>query len=178
MASASQTKLLTELLNLESVRVIKYQNLSGIGLILHLESLTREASCGRCGQKSQKIHQNHPYLVKDLPMSGQPVYLEVNRRQFKCENCEKPFSEELKFVKKRRKYTSRLAREIVKQVLGDDIKTVAENNDVSSEEIETMLKDQAAELLSEKPSGLKKLGIDEIAKRKRSGKLLCSADRY
>ncbi len=98
--------------------------------------------------------------------------------QFKCENCEKPFSEELKFVKKRRKYTSRLAREIVKQVLGDDIKTVAENNDVSSEEIETMLKDQAAELLSEKPSGLKKLGIDEIAKRKRSGKLLCSADRY
>ncbi len=102
-------------------------------------------------------------------MSGQPVYLEVNRRQFKCENCEKPFSEELKFVKKRRKYTSRLAREIVKQVLGDDIKTVAENNDVSSEEIETMLKDQASELLSKKPSGLKKLGIDEIALVKGQG---------
>ncbi len=160
MASASQTKLLTELLNLESVKVTKYQNLPGIGLILHLEPLTRKASCDRCGQKSQKIHQNHRYLVKDLPMSGQPVYLEVNRRQFKCENCKKPFSEELNFVKKRRKYTSRLATEIIRQVLADDIKTVAENNDVSSEEIETMLKDRAKELTREKPLGLRKLGID------------------
>ena len=94
MGSASQTKLLTELLNLESVQVTKYIIIPGIGLILHLESLTREAFCDRCGQKSQKIHQNHRYLVKDLPISGQPVYLEVNRRQFKGENCKKPFSEE------------------------------------------------------------------------------------
>lgn len=164
MRLVSKTKLLTEILNIESVKVTKYQNLSGIGLILHLEALTKEASCARCGQKSQKVHQNHRYLVKDLPISGQKVYLEVNRRQFKCFHCGKPFSEELDFVKKRRKYTSRLATEIVRQVLADDIKTVAENNDVSTEEIETMLKDQAAELLSEKPSGLiKNLGIDEIA---------------
>ena len=156
MTSVSEIKLLTELLNLEAVRVTKYQNISGIGLIFHLEALKKQASCDRCGQKSQKIHQNHRYLVKDLPISGQPVYLEVNRRQFKCENCKKPFSEELNLVKKRRKYTSRLATEIVRQVLADDIKTVAENNDVSSEEIETMLKDRAKELRREKPLGLRK----------------------
>lgn len=169
MASASQTKLLTDLLNIESVKVTKYQNLAGIGLILHLESLIKEAFCDRCGNKSQKIHQNHRYLVKDLPISGQAVYLEVNRRQFKCENCKKPFSEELKFVKKRRKYTSRLATEIIRQVLADDLKTVAENNDVSSEEIETMLKDRAEELRKKKPLGLRKLGIDEIALVKGQG---------
>ena len=45
MTSEAEIKLLTEILNLESVRVTKYQKLSGIGLILHLESLTREASC-------------------------------------------------------------------------------------------------------------------------------------
>ena len=66
----------------------------------------------------------------------------------------------------------------MRQVLADDIKTVAENNDVSTEEIETMLLDYAAELKEEKPLGLKKLGIDEIAKRQRSRKLLRSADRY
>ena len=169
MTSAPQTKLLTELLNLESVKVTKYQNISGIGLILHLESLTREAACDRCGQKSKKIHQNHRYLVKDLPMSGQTVYLEVNRRQFKCDRCSKPFSEEFNFVKKRRQYTSRLATEIVRQVLADDIKTVAQNNDVSTEEIETMLRDKAQELVLEKPCGLKKLGIDEIALVKGQG---------
>ncbi len=163
MASPSQKKLLTEMLNLESVRVTRYQNISGIGLIIHLEALTKEAECDRCGQISHQVHQNHRYLVKDLPISGQAVYLEANRRQFKCKNCGKPFSEELDWVKKRRIYGSRLAREIVRQVLADDIKTVAENNDISAEEIETMLKDYARELKEEKPSGLKKLGIDEIA---------------
>jgi transposase len=169
MTSASQSKLLTELLNLELVKVTKYQNLPGIGLVFHLETLTKEALCDRCGTKSNKVHQNHHYLVKDLPISGQPVYLEVNRRQFKCENCGKPFSEEIKLVKKRRKYTSRLAKEIVRQVLADDLKTVAENNDVSSEEIETMLRDRAVELRESKPLQLKKLGIDEIALVKGQG---------
>ena len=162
MTSLSQAKLLTQILNLESVRVTKYRNLSGIGLIIHLEALTKEASCARCGQPSHQVHQNHRYLVKDLPISGQAIYLEVNRRQFKCNNCGKPFSEELDFVNKRRQYTSRLAKEIVRQVKPYDIKTVAENNDVSIEEIETMLKDYGRELKEEKPSGLKKLGLDEI----------------
>lgn len=72
-------------------------------------------------------------------------------------------------VKKRRTYTSRLAKEIVRQVLADDLKTVAENNDVSSEEIETMLRDRAVELRESKPLQLKKLGIDEIALVKGQG---------
>lgn len=117
MANSSKIKLLTELLNLESVRVIKYKNLPQVGLILHTEVLSKEANCTRCRNKSQRIHQNHRYLIKDLPISGQPVYLEINRRQFKCELCQKPFSEELNFVEKRRKYTTRLATEIVRQVL-------------------------------------------------------------
>ncbi len=169
MANSSKIKLLTELLNLESVRVIKYKNLPQVGLILHTEVLSKEANCTRCRNKSQRIHQNHRYLIKDLPISGQPVYLEINRRQFKCELCQKPFSEELNFVEKRRKYTTRLATEIVRQVLADDIKTVAQNNDVSTEEIETMLKDKARELKKEKPLLLKKLGIDEIALVKGQG---------
>ena len=101
MASSPKTKLLTELLNLKSLQVTKYKNLTQVGLILHTENLSKEAKCTRCGNLSQRVHQNHRYLVKDLPMSGQPVYLEINRRQFKCEFCQKPFSEELSFVKKR-----------------------------------------------------------------------------
>ena len=122
MPVSSKTKLLTELLNLELVQVTKYKNLPQVGLILHTEILSKEAKCTRCGNKSQRVHQNHRYLIKDLPISGQPVYLEINRRQFKCEFCQKPFSEELNFIKKRRKYTSRLATEIIRQVLADDIK--------------------------------------------------------
>ncbi len=64
MTSLSQAKLLTQILNLESVRVTKYRNLSGIGLIIHLEALTKKASCDRCGQASHQVHQNHRYLVQ------------------------------------------------------------------------------------------------------------------
>lgn len=95
MTSPSGQKLLTELLSLESVRVSKHDVLEGIGLVFHVESKMNTAVCNRCGEKSEKLHQNHYYLVKDLPISGQPVYLRVNRRQFKCKNCKKPFSEEL-----------------------------------------------------------------------------------
>jgi transposase len=44
-------------------------------------------------------------LVKDLPWGENFVFLEINRRQFKCEKCGKPFSEELEFVRKRRTYS-------------------------------------------------------------------------
>ncbi len=78
-------------------------------------------------------------LVKDLPISGQPVYLQVNRRQFKCDNCQKPFSEELDFVAKKRTYTKRLAENILEQLKEGDILNVSRRNDVTEEEIQRMI---------------------------------------
>lgn len=170
MSSKFYSKILTELVNLEGVKVTNYIQHEGVGIILHLSSERDEAICPRCGNLSHKIHQNHRYLIKDLPLLGQPVYLEINRRQFKCKICNKPFSEELDYVKRRRKYTYRLANNIVGQVLKNDIKSVAERNDVTPEEIETMLKDASHQLNHEKPIGLKRLGIDEIALIKGQGK--------
>lgn len=163
MTSKSGNKLLTELLNIEGVKVISKRQHEGIGIILQIESFNKESLCSICGTKSHRLHQNHRYLIKDLPFSGQPVYLEINRRQFKCEKCRKPFSEELNFVRKKRTYTNRLAKEIVKQVLENDIKSVVERTHVTTEEIETMLKDVSQECLKSKPTELKRLGIDEIA---------------
>ncbi|WP_347276481.1 transposase family protein [Chroococcidiopsis sp [FACHB-1243]] len=51
--------------------------------------------------------------MKDLPWGEKPVFLEVNRRQFKCEICKQPFSEELDFVSQKRTYTKRLAHQII-----------------------------------------------------------------
>ena len=46
----------------------------------------------------------------------QAVFLEINRRQFNCEKCQKPFSEKLDFVKSRRRYTKRLAAQTIEEV--------------------------------------------------------------
>ena len=169
MFSKKGIKLLTELLNLEGIKVISQRQHEGIGIILQLEPIGKESVCPRCQTKSQRVHQNHRYLVKDLPWGEKPVFLEINRRQFKCEKCRKPFSEELDFIRRRRTYTKRLASLILQEVLENDIHSVAKKSVVTTEEIERMLKDAASELLESKPSELKRLGIDEIALIKGKG---------
>ncbi len=163
-------KILTELVNIEDIKVISHRQHEGIGIILQVEPNKKESICPRCGTKSQRLHQNHRHIVKDLPWGEKPVYLEINRRQFKCEKCQKPFSEDFDFIGKRRTYTKRLARQIIKEVLDNDINSVASKGVVTTEEIERMLKDAESELIESKPSAVKRLGIDEIALIKGQGK--------
>ena len=163
MRTKKEIKFLTELLNIEGIKVISHRQHEGIGIILQVEGIGKESNCPRCGKKSHRLHQNHRYLVKDLPWGENFVFLEINRRQFKCEKCVKPFSEELELVRKRRTYTKRLGRAIIQEVLENDIHSVAKKGVVTTEEIERMLKDASKEYLKAKPSELKRLGIDEIA---------------
>nr|WP_144051088.1 ISL3 family transposase [Calothrix sp. PCC 6303] len=162
-------KVLTELLDLKDIKVTSQRIYNGIGIILQTESTKSYSICPHCGTKSEKLHQNHSHIIKDLPFSEKPVFLEVNRRQFKCYQCQKPFSEELYYAKKKRTYTNRLAQKIIQDVLESDIHSVASKGIVTTEEIERMLKDASEELCDSKPSNLKRLGIDEIALVKGKG---------
>jgi len=170
MLTKKEIQLLTEVLNLEGVKVNAKHQHEGIGIILGVESSEKTSVCQRCGLKSDKLHQNHRQIIKDLDWGGQAVFLEINRRQFNCEKCQKPFSEELEFVKSRRRYTKRLADQIIEEVLADDIKSVAKKGKVTEKEIERMLKDASVDLSKIKPIGLKRLGIDEITLIKGQGK--------
>jgi transposase len=155
--------ILDKFLNLEGTSIQGYRHLENVGIVFRIESKKKKAICPRCGLESDKLHQNHRHLVKDLPLSGQPVYLQVNRRQFKCDNCQKPFSEELDFVASKRTYTKRLAENILEQLKEGDILNVSRRNDVTEEEIQRMLEDIAEEITEPDLSELKRLGIDEIA---------------
>ena len=155
--------MLDKFLNLKGTSIQGYLHLENIGIVCRIESKNQKATCPHCGLESDKLHQNHRHLVKDLPISGQPVYLQVNRRQFKCNNCRKPFSEELDFVASKRTYTKRLAENILEQLKEGDILNVSRINDVTEEEIQRMIEDIAEEITEPDLSELKRLGIDEIA---------------
>jgi transposase len=170
VATKKELKLLTELLGIEGMRVESQRQYEGIGIILQVEAIKKESTCHRCGTKSSSLHQNNRYIVKDLQWGEQQVNLEINRRQFKCKKCQKPFSEQLEFVKGRRTYTSRLAKKILTEVLEGDIQSVARTGVVTTAEIERIIEDGAAEIKGEIPTGLRKLGIDEIAMVKGQGK--------
>ena len=96
-------------------------------------------------------------------MSGQEVYLKINRRQFKCDNCQKAFSEKLDFVANKRTYTKRLALNILGQLKEGDILNTSKRNGLTEEEIQRMLEDVAKAIIHQDVSGLKRLGLDEIA---------------
>ncbi|MTJ47239.1 ISL3 family transposase [Dolichospermum sp. UHCC 0259] len=162
-------KVLTEILDLSDVKVISHRLHTGIGMILQIEQEKSFATCPKCGTTSHKLHQNHRHIIKDLPFGEKEVFLEINRRQFKCRECKKPFSEDLDFVKKKRTYTNRLAHKTIQEVLENDIYSVAAKGIVTEDEIERMLKDASEELPNLKPINLKRLGIDEIALKKGHG---------
>ena len=77
-----------------------------------------------------------------------------------------PFSEELDFIGRRRKHTDRFIQQIVQQVLHSDTQNVALNNDLTDEEVWSMVKYLSKKKLNLDLSQLKRLGIDEIALRK------------
>ena len=117
MTGKRDIEVLTEILGLSDVKVISHRLHTGIGMILQIEQEKSFSTCPKCGTTSHKLHQNHRHIIKDLPFGEKEVFLEINRRQFKCGQCKKPFSEDLDFVKKKRTYTKRLARKTIQEVL-------------------------------------------------------------
>jgi transposase len=131
--------LLTELLGLPGIDVESYET-SEDNLALSVEAHSESATCPRCGTLSHHLHQNHGHLVRDLPISHyRKTWLRVNRRQFKCSTCGKPFSEELDFVGPRRVYTDRYAEVLVSEVVRSDSANVARQHGLSEDVVWSMV---------------------------------------
>jgi transposase len=164
-------RILTQLLNLSDV-VVESSLQEGYTLILSVSKKTKSAVCPQCGKKSQHLHQNQNYLVKDLPIGDKEVILNVNRRRFKCKKCRKTFNEKLDFVGTRKGYTHRYAENIVKQLISSNVSNVGENNGLTDEEVNSMLEDVAKNVLPIDLNNLRRLGIDEISLVKGQGKFI------
>ncbi len=164
-------RIMTQLLNLPEV-IVESILQEGQILILSVSKKVKSAACPYCGQRSEKLHQNQKYLVKDLPMGDNEVILNVNRRRFKCKKCEKTFSEKLDFVGTRKGYTHRYAENIVKQIVNSNVSNVARNNGLTDEEVSSMLEDVAKNMMPIDVKNLRRLGIDEISLVKGQGKFI------
>ena len=70
MASNPELYLMTQLLNLEGVKVIDYRLIEGIGIILSLENTNQQVICPNCGKTTELLHQNNFQTVRDLSFGG------------------------------------------------------------------------------------------------------------
>ncbi|MEA5566696.1 transposase family protein, partial [Anabaena sp. UHCC 0399] len=166
MPSNPLLHFITKVINLEDIKVINYDFITNDEIVIEVENKLKVGQCPQCGNTTDKIHQNHWYTVRDIPLSDYQVLLKVNRRQLRCTRCRPVFSESLDFIKTRRTYTKRLAMKVIKEVLETNVESAAIRNRMTASEVETLLKEQEADLLKEKPLQLKKLGIDEITQLK------------
>ncbi|MGB8816277.1 MAG: ISL3 family transposase, partial [Minisyncoccia bacterium] len=137
----------------------------GTEVFLILSCQEEEVKCNYCGKLSDELHQTNNILVRDLPISGQTVYLKVPRRKFYCKQCQKYFTENLEFMEARRKYTVRYEEYIYERVNVSSVEQVKREESLSWDQVHGIYQRQC-ESKKKDWQGVKHLGIDEISKRK------------
>lgn len=93
--------------NLEEVRVEQI-TLYGSGIRIKVVKNSHTVACPRCGTPTSKVYEHRKHLLLDRPYKGKKVEIELNKRRLICINKDCPvftFTEEIKGVKKKRKYT-------------------------------------------------------------------------
>ena len=78
--------LLTQLLDIPDYQVIS-ADIRSDKITLDIESVSQTVACSHCGKTSKTLHERHPRIVRDLPISGKPTYLRFIRRRFFCQDC-------------------------------------------------------------------------------------------
>jgi len=156
------------LLDLPGVRVETCTQVEG-KISLGLSILSEGMVCHHCKNYTEKLHQNRPILVRDLPVFGRPVYLKVPRRQFYCPNCQRYPTEKIDFLDVKRRHTQRYEQNIYERVQQSNMEQIGREEGLSYDEIKGIF-DQVSKLkknISWKPA--KRISLDEISMRKGQG---------
>lgn len=156
---------LDQLLDLPDVTVVNYQKIDEV-IFLKLGLLNETIECPNCHQVLDNINQTEFSLVRDLPIWGCPVYLEVPRRQFHCLNCQKYFTERLSFVRWKQHHTIRYESMIYKRLKNSSVKNICEEEGLDWQEAQGIFKELAKPLDQKIWNAPKRIGMDEFAQKK------------
>jgi transposase len=125
---------LTELLGIATLFVTMYAlRREGNHEILHLWCAHRDdvALCPHCGCLSQDVHQEEERSIRHLDVWGKKTILHFLARRFKCEDCDKIFSEQLPFVDSHRRQSIAFELHVYQSCLESTRKAVAVRNGLS-----------------------------------------------
>lgn len=76
------------------------------------EKVSEFEVCPKCAVKSYSVHDRRWVSVKDQPVRGQGIKLQILKRRFRCPNCKKVFTEPVSGVRKGFRTTERFRRGI------------------------------------------------------------------
>ena len=138
--------------------------------VLHLWCSHREeiGICPRCGTTCYDVHEEKERCIRHLDIWGKKTFLHFLSRRFKCDQCGKPFTEELPFVEAHRRQSIAFERKIYEQCLSSNRKRVADQEGLSQSTVRDIFSRWARfKLDGSKFIFTRVLGIDEISLKKR-----------
>lgn len=154
-----------QLLDLPNVTVVNYKKIDNT-IFLKLNLLNETIECPNCHQILDTINQTEYNLVRDLSILGNPVYLEVPRRQFHCQSCDKYITERLSFMRLRQHHTIRYEVMIYERVKNSNIKEISREEELGWQEVESIFNRFAKELEKEEWEYPERISLDEFSNLK------------
>jgi transposase len=154
-----------QLLELPNVTVVNYKKIDKTIFLKH-NLLNETIECPNCHQILETINQTENNLVRDLSILGNPVYLEVPRRQFHCQSCDKYITERLSFMRLRQHHTIRYEVMIYERVKNSNIKEISREEELGWQEDESIFNRFAKELEKEEWEYPERISLDEFSNLK------------
>ena len=152
----------------ENYPIIKWKETEKIEF--WLESKKEYSVCPICGNKSYKIYDIHKRKIQDTPIHNKNVYININVKEFKCNNkkCnQKTFTEELPFAGKNQVRTYALTEYILIHAIYMSSNCTSLilsflGVNISADTVDNILKKVN---IKDNPN-VEKIGIDDVALRK------------
>ncbi|WP_277680141.1 ISL3 family transposase [Gracilibacillus dipsosauri] len=154
---------MTNLLSLQDLIVIEPPQENESDMLFKVEAINPPERCPECGFDKLYKHSSRKQLIMDLPIRLKRVGLQLNRRRYKCCECDSTFWERLISIDEKRSMTKRLVKAIEEQSMSKTFVEVAENVGVDEKTVRNVFKDYVSfkerEYQLETP---RRLAIDEI----------------
>jgi len=156
---------LDRLLSLPNVTVESCNEKSD-DVYLNLRRLNEGINCPHCQNYTEDVHQNRPTVIRDLPICGRRVYLQVPRRQFRCNHCGKSTTEPLEFLEPYRRHTQRYEEYIYQRVTATSIEQVGREEQLKYDEVKGIFEFISSQHLKKNWQPAQRIGLDEISNHK------------
>lgn len=138
---------------------------------LECEKIPKPEYCPKCATCSESTYDHRVVRIKDAPIRGRLMFLQVRKRRLWCKVCQKPFTERVPGVRSRKRHTERYARELMWACENfSDLSQVRKAYRCSSDFLYRVYYKKLSEKVTEKINypWTKTIGIDEHSFKKAS----------
>lgn len=103
---------LSNFLLCKDLKVINHWFLGRHQTFLKVEKKSQFEVCPKCATKSSSVHDRRWVKIKDAPIRGTGIQLQIRKRRFRCPGCKSVFTEPVSLVRKGFRTTRRYRRDL------------------------------------------------------------------